>query len=199
MGRGWPFRTSNAMRSLALLAAAVAGPMAWPIASAQTVDAWTRSVTLHPVGGDDTVRLQTAFDLCVALGPGCTVRLAAGTFYVGAIVSRGFDGIIAGAGQDVSVLEPLAALEGRPEDAVVTVSAGPAPLSTITFIGANVVFAAVSVHVPVVHLSGGGQQAAAAPRSGAGPPRRGGGGRRCMRTAAEIRLDDGRSATRTCA
>jgi hypothetical protein len=199
MERCWSIPTSKASRSLALLAAAVAWPIAVPIASAQTVDAWTRTVTLHPVGGDDTVRLQSALDLCVALGPGCTLRLAAGTFYIGAIVSRGFDGVLAGAGQDVSVLEPLGALAGRRGDDAVTVSAGPARLSTITFIDANVVLAAVSVQVPVVHLSSGGRQTAAVPRSGAGPPRRGGGGGRCMRATAEFRLDDGRSPAKTCA
>ena len=193
MKRSWSFRTSKPLTSLALIGVAVCVP----IACAQTVDAWTRTVTLHPVGGDDTVRLQSAFDLCAALGPGCTVQLAAGTFYVGAIVSRGFDGVFAGAGHDVSVLEPLGALGGRRGDGVVTVSAGALGPSTLTFIDADVALVALSVHVPVVHLSSGVRQAAAVPSSGDEHQQRGGGGR-CTRTTSEFRFDDGRSPATVC-
>jgi hypothetical protein len=83
---------------------------------AQTYDASTRTVTVAPSGVDDTRALRTAFDVCQAVGPGCTVQLEAGTFRTQQIEVWGFHGTFAGAGMDVTVVETLAPLPISPPD-----------------------------------------------------------------------------------
>jgi hypothetical protein len=63
-----------------------------------------KQVRVSPTGGDDTANLQCAFDLGAALGPGASVRLAAGTFHAEQLVVAGFRGSIAGAGRGVTIL-----------------------------------------------------------------------------------------------
>jgi hypothetical protein len=98
--------------ALAVLAAVLAGVPA----VAQTYDASTRTVTVAPSGVDDTRALRTAFDVCQAVGPGCTVQLEAGTFRTQQIEVWGFHGTFAGAGMDVTVVETLAPLPISPPD-----------------------------------------------------------------------------------
>jgi hypothetical protein len=89
------------------LAVILAGAPAW----AQTYDASTRTVTVAPSGGgDDTDAIRTAFEICSAVGPGCTVRLTEGTFFTRQHVVHGFDGRFEGAGADRTVVEPLTPL-----------------------------------------------------------------------------------------
>jgi hypothetical protein len=98
MPRAWTAWTRA--RSLALALALAT------FASAQTYDASTRTVTVAPSGGDDTVAIRTAFDVCAAVGPGCTVRLTEGTFFTRQHVVHGFDGRLVGAGADRTIVEP---------------------------------------------------------------------------------------------
>jgi hypothetical protein len=164
---------------------------------AQEVDARARIVTLAPSGGDDTSHLQAALDRCAALGAGCTVRLEAGTFYVGQIVSRGFDGVLAGAGHDVTVIERLPSPDVHPFHEGVTTAAGAVTWpSTLTFIDASLMMVALSVRVPIVHFHGARPAAADAPGSGAETRRVGGG--RCAGTGLEPRLDDGNVLASGC-
>jgi hypothetical protein len=79
-------------------------------ASAQGFDARARTVTVAPSGGDDTLAIRQAFATCAAVGPGCTVRLAEGTFFTRQHVIEGFHGSFVGAGTDRTVIEPLAPL-----------------------------------------------------------------------------------------
>jgi hypothetical protein len=71
------------------------------------VDPASRTVTVAPSGGDDTAAVQAALDTCVALGPGCTVRLEEGTFRTRQLLTHDFHGTFRGAGQDATVIEPL--------------------------------------------------------------------------------------------
>ena len=80
-------------------------------ATAVEFDFRGRSVFLTPSGGDDTVALQSAFDACIAIGPGCTVRLGAGTYRTRQLVIEDFHGTFVGAGMDATVLEPAGILE----------------------------------------------------------------------------------------
>jgi len=80
-------------------------------ATAVEFDFRGRSVFVTPSGGDDTFALQSAFDACIAIGPGCTVRLGAGTFRTRQLVIEDFDGTFVGAGMDATVLEPAGTLD----------------------------------------------------------------------------------------
>ena len=99
------------------------GVLAWlatSMVAAQTYDPATRTVTVAPSGADDTLALRTAFDVCQAVGPGCTVQLTAGVFRTLQIEVWGFDGTFAGAGVDATVVETLAPLTISPPDLDVT-------------------------------------------------------------------------------
>ncbi len=61
-------------------------------------------ITVVPTGGDNTENLQCAFDLGATMGPGVTVRLAAGTFTTEQLVIRNFRGSITGMGQGITIL-----------------------------------------------------------------------------------------------
>ena len=93
-------------RTSCALAFALALALAGALAHAQTYDAPTRTVTVAPSGSDDTAAIRTAFDVCAAVGPGCTVRLTEGTFVTRQHVIRGFDGRFVGAGADRTFIEP---------------------------------------------------------------------------------------------
>jgi hypothetical protein len=80
------------------------------VASAQGFDARSRTVTVAPSGGDDTMAIRQAFATCIAVGPGCTVRLTEGTFVTRQHVIEGFHGAFVGAGSDRTFIEPLAPL-----------------------------------------------------------------------------------------
>lgn len=84
--------------------------LALSAAHAQGFDARSRTVTVVPSGGDDTMALRQAFVTCVAVGPGCTVRLAEGTFRTRQHVIEGFQGTFVGAGMERTVIEPLTPL-----------------------------------------------------------------------------------------
>jgi len=73
-------------------------------ASAQGIDARSRTVAVAPSGADDTMALRQAFATCAAVGPGCTVRLAEGTFSTRQHVIRGFQGAFVGAGMTLADL-----------------------------------------------------------------------------------------------
>lgn len=63
--------------------------------------------TVAPSGNyeDDSYNIQTALNNAVAAGPGCTVKLTAGTFYLKHCIEiDGFDGYIRGAGKNKTVL-----------------------------------------------------------------------------------------------
>lgn len=94
-------------RSVSLL---VTVAIALSVAYAQGFDARSRTVTVVPSGGDDTMALQQAFFTCVAVGPGCTVRRAEGTVRTRQHVIEGFRGTFVGAGMERTVIEPLAPL-----------------------------------------------------------------------------------------
>lgn len=69
---------------------------------AQYVKVEDKTITVLPTLGDDTANLQCAFDLGATLGPGVSIRLAAGTFTTAQLVVNGLRGEIRGAGVDSS-------------------------------------------------------------------------------------------------
>jgi Periplasmic copper-binding protein (NosD) len=64
-------------------------------------------ITVYPNGYGDTATLQAAFNSCVSYGPGCTVQLVKGTYYIGQIAVFGFQGRFVGAGQGLTTLQGL--------------------------------------------------------------------------------------------
>lgn len=56
------------------------------------------------------VAIVTSFVLSLAFGPGCTVRLEAGTYHTRQQVVQGFRGTFSGAGSHRTIIEPLAPL-----------------------------------------------------------------------------------------
>ena len=60
-----------------------------------------------PNGVDDTAHIQGALDACVAYGPGCTVQLAAGTYFTKQVVIYNFQGTFKGMGMDSTIIEAL--------------------------------------------------------------------------------------------
>ncbi len=64
--------------------------------------------TVSPTGVDDTANIQCAFDAAVAQGPGSTVQLEAGTFYLSRdIVVVNFDGSFKGVGKGLTIVQNL--------------------------------------------------------------------------------------------
>ena len=88
-----------------VLAAGLLGLLAAPaLASPQTF-------YVHPSGGNDTHNIQKAFNAAVKAGPGSTVQLTAGHFYINNIVVRNFDGTFKGAGEHKTVIDCLRGLD----------------------------------------------------------------------------------------
>ena len=72
--------------------------------------AWARGHTVNvppPNGVDDTANIQAALDTCVAYGPGCTVKLAAGKYLTKQVVIYNFQGTFKGMGIDSTTIEAL--------------------------------------------------------------------------------------------
>jgi hypothetical protein len=65
---------------------------------------------VHPSGGDDTAAIQAAFENAKAAGPGSTVQLTKGQFYMNNILVDGFRGCFAGAGMHKTVIDTLRGL-----------------------------------------------------------------------------------------
>jgi hypothetical protein len=108
------------IRAARMLSSALTLALLGALAAAQTYDASTRTVTVEPSGGDDTSAIRTAFDVCGAVGPGCTVRLTEGTFVTRQHVVQGFDGRFVGAGAERTFIEPLAPLRVTDAEMVLT-------------------------------------------------------------------------------
>ena len=73
-----------------------------------TVRAGSHTVKVPlPNGVDDTAHIQGALDACVAYGPGCTVQLAAGTYFTKQVVVHNFQGTFKGMGMDITIIEAL--------------------------------------------------------------------------------------------
>jgi hypothetical protein len=67
--------------------------------------------TVLPTGTNDTINLQCAFDAAVEAGPGSTVQLAQGTYYIDRDISVvNFDGSFAGAGKQQTFIQNLDAV-----------------------------------------------------------------------------------------
>ena len=65
-------------------------------------------VVINPSGGDDTQNILDAFEAAKAEGPGSTVYLSAGTFYVSKPVAvADFNGTFKGAGKDRTMIQVL--------------------------------------------------------------------------------------------
>lgn len=60
-----------------------------------------------PNGKDDTANIQAALNACVAKGPGCTVQLAAGTYFTSQLVVYNFQGTFKGKGMNATTIEAL--------------------------------------------------------------------------------------------
>ena len=61
-------------------------------------------ITVLPTGVDDTANLQCALDVAASREPGAIVRLAAGDFYIAQVNVYGFEGRLAGAGMQATVI-----------------------------------------------------------------------------------------------
>lgn len=98
---------------LAVLAGSlVPGTSDWVASAGQPApvprDPANNVITVAPTGADDTANLQAALDAAVAAGPGSTVRLAPGTFFVSRVVEvAGFQGSLVGSGRDATVVTAL--------------------------------------------------------------------------------------------
>jgi hypothetical protein len=66
---------------------------------------------VRPSGGDDTAHIQKAFGRAIKAGPGSTVQLCAGHFYMNSITVDDFDGHFTGAGQGKTVIDCLRGLD----------------------------------------------------------------------------------------
>ena len=67
--------------------------------------AWASGHTVKvppPNSVDDTANIQAALNACVAYGPGCTVKLAAGKYLTQQVVVYNFQGTFKGMGIDHS-------------------------------------------------------------------------------------------------
>lgn len=73
-----------------------------------TVWAGGKTVKVPPPNGvDDTANIQGALNTCVKYGPGCTVRLAAGTYLTKQLVAYNFQGTFKGMGSESTTIEAL--------------------------------------------------------------------------------------------
>ena len=90
-------------------------------------------IKLKPTGGDDTQLLKDAFSNAQQSGPGTTIQLAEGTFTIGMIEVRDFDGYLTGAGKGKTIIANASDL---PCDELILENVVPALL---TFVGGNVV------------------------------------------------------------
>ena len=73
-----------------------------------TVWAGGHTVKVPPPNGvDDTANIQGALDACVAYGPGCTVKLAAGKYLTKQVVVYNFQGTFKGMGIDSTTIAAL--------------------------------------------------------------------------------------------
>lgn len=82
---------------------------------AQSFDAQSRTVSVTPSGSDDSSAIASAFEICLAVGPGCTVQLSEGTFFTRQQDVAGFHGSFAGAGMEATVIEPITPYRVSPE------------------------------------------------------------------------------------
>jgi parallel beta-helix repeat protein len=60
-----------------------------------------------PNGKNDTADIQAAFNGAVAHGPGCTIQLEKGTYYIAQIYVYGFQGSFVGMGQGLTTIQAL--------------------------------------------------------------------------------------------
>jgi hypothetical protein len=81
------------------------------LAGASPALAHGRTFVVHPSGGDDTAAIQKAFADAVAAGPGSTVQLTAGRFYMNNILVQGFSGRFVGAGMHRTAIDTLRGLD----------------------------------------------------------------------------------------
>jgi len=86
--------------------------------------AWAcaRTSYVHPSGGNDTHNIQKAFNAAIKSGPGSTVQLSAGHFYMNNILVKDFHGCFRGAGEGATVIDCLRGL--HPNGPGVTVEPG---------------------------------------------------------------------------
>jgi hypothetical protein len=85
-----------------------AGPLsgAEPVASVPLqFDPLTNTVTVSPSGGDDTLRLLAAIELCAAVGPRCAVRLTVGTVVTTPLAVAGLHGVVTFFGDAVMIAQ----------------------------------------------------------------------------------------------
>lgn len=80
------------------------------LAGATPALAGGQTFVVQPSGGDDTANIQSAFDQAIAAGPGSTVRLTSGHFYMNNILLDGFLGRFMGAGMQKTVIDTLRGL-----------------------------------------------------------------------------------------
>jgi len=69
--------------------------------------------TVRPSGGDDSANIRAAFAKAMAAGPGSTVRLTKGHFYMNGLDLNHFDGYFRGAGKCATVIDCLRGLDPR--------------------------------------------------------------------------------------
>jgi hypothetical protein len=81
------------------------------LAGASPALAHERTFVVHPSGGDDTATIQQAFAAAGAAGPGSTVQLTAGRFYMNNILVQGFRGRFVGAGMHRTMIDTLRGLD----------------------------------------------------------------------------------------
>ncbi len=74
--------------------------------------------------GNDTTAIQKAFNAAVKAGPGSTVQLTAGHFYVNDFLVTGFNGIFKGAGEGATVIDTLRGNPKTPKADPVTLMSG---------------------------------------------------------------------------
>jgi hypothetical protein len=88
--------------------------------------------TVAPNGSDDTEILNQTIELAEAAGPGSTVQLTKGTYYVNFMVVHDFNGYLRGAGKGKTFVSPIADLS------CYNTAEGMWPPKLVRFIGGNV-------------------------------------------------------------
>jgi hypothetical protein len=88
---------------------------------------------VSPSGGDDTANIKDAFDAAIAAGPGSTVQLTSGKFYMNEILVENFCGTFKGVGKKLTKIDVLRGLDpGAPG------VFGPMGTHIFTFLGGDV-------------------------------------------------------------
>jgi hypothetical protein len=119
-----------------------------------TVWAGGNTVRVPPPNGvNDTANIQKALNKCVALGPGCTVQLQAGTYLSTQVIVHNFQGTFKGMGKNRTTIEALFLPANFPDPVVEACNPNFTDClwtTLITFIDGNISVSDLTINVTLV-------------------------------------------------